>query len=158
MLNAEDIKQSGKEKKKNIKQIVLFIFCVTRIKNIFILNLFLIFCLKTLKLVHFGNWKLTWISERYINSKIHFQIQIKFKNSFLGNEHKLTSFILAYAWCFALAATARTSVSKMNWTKAFRLDQNISCVLLKEDIIFQAKSNASMQRDSAESRSWKQRE
>lgn len=45
----------------------------------------------------------------------------------------------------------------MNRTKAFKLDQNISCVLLKDDIIFQAKSNASMQRDSDESRSWKEK-
>lgn len=95
-----------------------------------------------------GKWKYIFTSRQNLCSCL------KNKEDFL----KLTSFILVHASPFALAATARTSVSKMNWTKAFRLVQNISCVLLKEDIIFQAKSNASVQRASDESRSCKKRD
>lgn len=97
--------------------------------------------------------KITTNAEEKMKSKIHFQTQINFMLISHKRVLKLTSFILAYAWPFALAAAAKTSLSKMKRTKAFRLDQNISCVLLKEDMIFQAKSNASMQRHSSEFRS-----
>lgn len=61
---------------------------------------------------------------------------------------------MKYAWPLIFAAMVRTLGSKTNWTKALKLDQNISWVLLREAMIFQAMSKDSMQSGSEVVRSW----